>query len=431
MAVVIPIISEWNAKGLNKAMADINKAGSNFDKFAIGIDKAARTAGIALVGLSAAGFAAAKAAADDAQEAAVLATTLKNTTKATDSQVSSVEAWITKQGQLFGVTDSKLRPALGKLVTATGNVAKAQELAGLAMDISTARGTDLESTSQALAKAYSGNFTALKKLVPGLDEAAIKSGDWAQVQAALNAVVGGAAATAADTTAGRYQIMTVNMQEAKEAIGAGLLPLMEQLLPVLSSMAIYVQNNSDQIGKLVIVIGGFLATIVTLNSIIKTVNTLTEAWKLSQMALNAVMSANPIGLVVLAVAALAAVLVYAYKNSETFRNFVDGLWESLKRVGGYIKDTLYGIFKGISDMISGMIEWVDKLIGKLDIVSKVKGFFGGNKTLSGTIGTTVSSTTTTTSSGATTYLTDEQIARGISNILAKSDLRNGATLAWS
>lgn len=431
MAVVIPIISEWNAKGLNKAMSDIQKAGSGFDKFAIGIEKASRTAAIGLVALSAAGFDAARAAADDAKEAAILATTLKNTTKATDKQVASVEDWITKQGQLFGITDSKLRPALGKLVTATGSVAKAQDLASLAMDISTARGTDLESTSQALAKAYSGNFTALKKLVPGISDAALKSKDWGTIQAELNRVVGGAAATAANTTAGKYQIMTNNMQEAKEAIGAGLLPVMEKLLPLLAGMAVYLQENGDQVAKLVLALSGFFAIIVSLNAVIKTVRTLTEAWKLSQMLLNAVMSANPLGLFAIAIATVIALLVYAYKHSDTFRNAINGLWESLKRVGSYIKDTLTGIFGGILSVIQSVIGWVDKLISKLDIVSKVKGFFGGGKSLSGTIGSTVSSTTTTTSTPQSVYMTDEMVARGIANILAKSDLRNGANLAWS
>lgn len=54
----------------------------------------------------------------------------------------------------------------------------------------------------------------------------------------------------------------------------------------------------------------------------------------AQTLLNAVMSANPIGLVVVALGALTAGLVYAYKNSETFRKIIDGIWETMK---GWLK----------------------------------------------------------------------------------------------
>ena len=54
----------------------------------------------------------------------------------------------------------------------------------------------------------------------------------------------------------------------------------------------------------------------------------------AQTLLNAIMSANPIGLVVVALGALTAGLVYAYKNSEAFRKIIDGIWETMK---GWLK----------------------------------------------------------------------------------------------
>lgn len=56
----------------------------------------------------------------------------------------------------------------------------------------------------------------------------------------------------------------------------------------------------------------------------------TKLMATAQAALNFVMAANPIGIVVLALAALAAALIYAYETNETFRNAVDGAWETLK-----------------------------------------------------------------------------------------------------
>ena len=64
----------------------------------------------------------------------------------------------------------------------------------------------------------------------------------------------------------------------------------------------------------------------------------TALWSKAQAALNAVLNANPIGLVITAIVALVAGFVLAYNKSETFRNFVNGLWESLKKLWGSIKE---------------------------------------------------------------------------------------------
>jgi len=359
-----------------------------------------------------------------------LAKTLQNTTEATKTQIQATEAWITAQGKLLGITDDELRPALGKLVTATGDITKAQELAALAMDISAARGTSLDSTSQALAKAYAGNFTALKKLIPGIDEAALKSGDWATVQAALNDVVGGAAATAANTAAGQYKILTTQMQEAKESIGAGLLPVMGKLIPLLVGMATFIQENTSAVLAITGVISGFSAAIVTVNFAIKAYTLGTQLAAAAQFLWNAALTANPIGLVVVAIAALVAGLVLAYQKSETFRNMVQTLWEWLKIVGSFIKDGIVAYFDLWVTAIQKVIGWVEQLIAKFNLVDKFKGLFGGSTTLSGTI-TQSNTTASQRSSSGSVYVSEEQIARGIGRILQNSDQRNGGSLAFS
>lgn len=57
-----------------------------------------------------------------------------------------------------------------------------------------------------------------------------------------------------------------------------------------------------------------------------------KAWTIAQAALDVVLNANPIGLIVIAIAALVAALIYAWKNSETFRNVVTGAWNAVKSV---------------------------------------------------------------------------------------------------
>lgn len=76
----------------------------------------------------------------------------------------------------------------------------------------------------------------------------------------------------------------------------------------------------------------------------------TMAWSAVQWVLNAALAANPIGLVVVAIAALAAGLVYAWQNSETFRNIVTGAWEGIKVAAQWTWDN---VLKPIFDWIVG------------------------------------------------------------------------------
>lgn len=60
----------------------------------------------------------------------------------------------------------------------------------------------------------------------------------------------------------------------------------------------------------------------------------------AQWLLNAAMSANPIGRVVVAIAALVGGLIYAYQNSETFRNVVNAAFTTVENVVGGVVDWL-------------------------------------------------------------------------------------------
>ena len=71
----------------------------------------------------------------------------------------------------------------------------------------------------------------------------------------------------------------------------------------------------------------------------------------AQVGLNAVLKANPIGLVVAALAALAAGLVTAYKTSETFRNAVNSAFASVKKIA--------------QNAIGTVVDWINELVAKI------------------------------------------------------------------
>ena len=88
-------------------------------------------------------------------------------------------------------------------------------------------------------------------------------------------------------------------------------------------------------GWLIPIAGGILAIVAALKIYaiyVRIVAAVTKAWAAVQAALNVVMTANPLGLIILAVIGLVAAFVIAYKRSETFRNVVDGAFRAIKNV---------------------------------------------------------------------------------------------------
>ena len=166
MAVNIPIISQFDGTGIQKAVAQFKDLEGAGKKAQFAIKKAAVPAGLALASLAVALGDAAKGAMEDDAAQQLLANTLKKATGATDAQIKANEAWISSQGTLLGVTDTELRPVLARLAKATGSVTKAQELATQAMDIAASTGKPLATVTAAVEKAYGGNLTALAKLAP-------------------------------------------------------------------------------------------------------------------------------------------------------------------------------------------------------------------------------------------------------------------------
>ena len=116
-----------------------------------------------------------------------------------------------------------MRPAIATLTRATGDSTKAQELLGLALDISAGSGKDLETVTMALAKATNGNIGAFTKLGIPLDANIIKTKDFAAAQEVLAKQFGGASTVAANTFEGQMKRLGIIIGEAVESIGYAIL----------------------------------------------------------------------------------------------------------------------------------------------------------------------------------------------------------------
>ena len=242
MAVIIPIVTEYAGKGVQRALKEFQSLTSTTDKAAFVLRKAlvpgaiAATGAVAILGKGL--FEAAKAAAEDQKSQALLARQLQATTGATDAQISAVEQYINKTQLAAGVTDDQLRPALSSLVRATGDTAIAQEQLGLALDIAAGTGKDVESVAIALAKAYNGNFAALTKLGVPLDENITKTKNYQAAQEALAKQFGGASATAANTFDGQLKRLSIAWGELVEQVGYYVLPYLQRFVDAVNKYVV-------------------------------------------------------------------------------------------------------------------------------------------------------------------------------------------------
>jgi hypothetical protein len=327
MAINIPIISEFDGKGVKKAIAQFKQLETTGEKAQFAIKKAAVPAAAALTGLAVALGGATKAAMEDQQEQAALALTLQNVTGAGAKQTAQIEEQISAMSRASGVADTDYRKALEALVRGTKDVNLAMKDMNLVMDISTATGMDSASVADALAKAYQGNFKALRSLSPEMATMIKEGATLDEVMNVLGGTFGGATAKNAETAAGKMAILTNSISETKESIGAALLPVVEAVLPVLQKFADWAQNNPDAFLAIAAAIGLVAAAIV---------------------ATNIAMALNPFALIAAGVALLVAALVVAYKKFDWFKTGVDAI--------------INGILGAFESVVNGAIMMVNGII---------------------------------------------------------------------
>lgn len=348
MAINIPIISSLDTKGFDKAKREFSQLEGVGAKSAYAVKKAAVPAAAAIGGLAVALGDATKAAMEDAASQAELARTLRTSTGATDKAIASTEEWISQQGKLLGFTDDELRPALAGLSRATGSIEKAQKAAGLAMDISAAKGVSLETVTKALEKAYGGNLTALGKLDPAVREMVKGGASLDEVMAKLSGTFSGSATTAANTTAGQFKRLGIAMTETKESIGTALLPVIEAALPILQKFGAWAQDNPGAFVAIAGAIGGVALAIT---------------------AVNIAMALNPFSAIAAGIALLVAGVVVAYNKFEGFRNVVRNV---VNGIASYFEFMVNAWITAINVVIRG----INLVKPGKDIVSLSKVSFG-------------------------------------------------------
>lgn len=184
---------------------------------------------------------------------------------------------------------------------------------------------------------------------------------------------------ASQTFSGRMSTLKDNVSALTGELTSGLFAALGELVVKLNEVAVSFLDSDEKMAQLKETIGiatavvaaagtafltykGYVAAATAIEVIHTAATTaMTAAHKaaeagatglaVAQAGLNAVLKANPIGLVVAALAALAAGLVTAYKTSETFRNAVNSAFASVKKIA--------------QNAIGTVVDWINELVAKI------------------------------------------------------------------
>jgi len=389
VAINIPIISSLDGKGFEKAILQIKALETTSQKAGFIAGKAFLPAVAAMGALTVAAGYSVKAAVEDEAAQAQLARALVNVTNATDAQIAAVEEQINKMQMATGVADDELRPAFASLLRGTNNVAMATDALSLAMDVSAGTGQDLAGVSDALAKAYGGNFKALKQLSPEIYGMIKDGASLDDVMTALAGTFGGSAATAAGTAQGQFKRLNVALDEAKESIGKALLPAITAVLPYLITFGNWAADHTGillGVGTAIAAIATALIAFKVAQVVANTVTVITTAlnWSLAASAA----AANTALTLGVGAAAIAAGLVVAagaflvYKNAtksatEETGKFKEQLgpmlgpeltntYEKVTKTGGAVDDMAAKIKKASDALKTYMVAALESAQGALE-----------------------------------------------------------------
>jgi hypothetical protein len=351
MAINVPIVSQFVPTGVEKAVKEFQNLETTGQKVGMALEKAFLPAVAAVGALAAGAVLSARAAAEDAREQAQLARQINASTTATEAQIAATNEYIMQQELLTAISATELRPALAILVRHTGDLAKAQELLSLAMNVSVGTGRDVFDVAERMAEGFTGVLTPLEELDYGLVQSIENGASFDDIMGSLAATFGGAVAKDAETAAGRFARMQVQMQQVQEEIGYALLPIIEKLLPTLERLAVFIGENTDLIIGIGVAVGTFATAIIAANLAMK-------AWTVLSgitAAVNAVLAtsfsvlwvATGVGIIIAIIAAVVALQL----KFDIFGKAIDGLTRLFNTLWSVAKYTLGAIIDGINVLI--------------------------------------------------------------------------------
>jgi hypothetical protein len=216
--MVLPVInigSKLDGKGFKQALTASEKLGKSVKNLAGSFGLAFGAAGLLSYGKNAV-----KAFAENEKSAKRLETVLKNIGLGFDT--AAIEKNLGDISAKFGYEGEVLRESFQKLITVTGDTAKATDLLNLSLDIAAGSGESLATVNADLAAVYVGNTKGLRKYNLGLTQTELKTLDVNDAVKLLSRTFGGAGEAELKTFSGQMRVLREAADNAQETIGTGL-----------------------------------------------------------------------------------------------------------------------------------------------------------------------------------------------------------------
>jgi|694.fasta_scaffold01021_50 hypothetical protein len=376
-------------------------------------DKAVVPAGIALTAVTGAFTFMAKKAEEAEIAQRRLASVMSSmgyagATARVSAYADELEKTLAVDGELIKATQTKLATFanLTKTVGQTGGAFDRATVA--ALDLAAAGFGSAETNAVQLGKALQDPIKGIGALArAGVTFTAqekekiktlVESGQTLQAQdlilKAIETQVGGTA----EASKSSFAAIQISLENAAESIGSVLLPVIDTLAGVFAGFASFAEENTGLFITLGVVIGGIAASVIAVNTALKiqmAIETLAAGVKATyalitgtataatgantaalvgqtvatanataaQVGLNTAMALNPIGLIIVAIVALVAAFVVAYKKIEWFRKGVNAV---VNAIIGYFEFMINSWIKVINGLTSG-INKIGGLLGKIGI----------------------------------------------------------------
>jgi uncharacterized protein YoxC len=388
MAINVPIVSEFNNRGLKKAMSEFKRLETTGQKTAFALKKAFVPATAALGGLAVAGakmVAAGEKAATANARIEQIATSMGLFGEETQKVTSRLVDLANEQARLTGVDQNLIKESQALLLTFKDIASSADEVGGafdratqLTLDMASAGFGSVTDNAKQLGKALNdpiAGLTALRRSGIQFTEAQqdqirtlVESGQTLEAQNLILKEIENQVGGTAEATANSTDKMKVAFSQASESIGMALLPAVEALLPLVIGLADWASQNTEILIALAAVIGGLSAAIVIANFAMKAWAAAQAIATAAQWAFNVALSANPIGLVVIAVAALVAGLVILYNKVDWVRDMFKQFLKPLEKVMdgiGWLADKLGLVSKEMDDNFTPSVDEARKQAGDM------------------------------------------------------------------
>ena len=300
---------------LGRVSDGLEAAGGKADTSA---KKLGAVGGVAL----ATGLALQQMASGDVEAQNKLENAVTNTGKAYDDYADRVSGAV-ESSVRFGVTDGEVKDALTRLTDATKDPAKALDDLAMAQDLAAAKGVSLSDAATMIGKAHNGSAKVFKEFGIEVGKNADGTADYEGALGNLADTLKGRAEANADSFGGKMREIRAWTDNAASSLAEQYGPAITMAGAALTGLAAIteiasaanVKNAASTVAAKAAQIGSAVATGVA---------------TAAQWAWNVALNANPIGLIIIAIAAFVGAILWLWNNVDWFRNGVTAAWEAIK-----------------------------------------------------------------------------------------------------